>query len=352
MLSGRVIDVTRTERADIEEIMADLNLEDVFNKSFLITGATGSLARYCAMTLLEVFKRYPEKAGKVILLCRNREKACQLFSEYQNEPFFELIVGSVEQEFYYDGPINYIIHAACMSNSPFFATNPVETASANLIGTYYLLRLAQKKSSDGFLFFSSGAVFGGVVTNESEYVGIDPLQSKNCYAVSKKAGENLCVDFLSEYGLPAKIVRIGYTFGPHSDLEDGHLYSDFIRSVVNRLPLIIKGNRTTNIGLCYVTDAVRAFFLILFYGKAGTAYGMRNYDNIMPIEELAKKLVENVFPERGLTYHSLIMDVEKDTRTSLPPWRLYELGWKPHVSVEEGFRRCVSCVEEKREARK
>ncbi len=336
------------ERLDVDEIIAGIDLENIFSNTFLITGATGSIARYIVLVLMEVSKRYPDKACNVVVMCRNKEKAARIFEDYIGSEHFKLICCSVEETIKIDYKIDYIVHAACVSATSYFHDHPVQIASSNVIGTYNLLSLAREQNVKGFLFFSSGAVYGGMTKDDYSYNGINPLEGKNCYAMSKKMGENFCADFFEEYGVPAKIVRIGYTYGPHIDLNDGHLYSDFIRAIIQSEDLLIKGDGQNGIGLCYVTDAVQAFFLILFNGKEKTPYVMRNNREYTTIQELARKLVQEAFPERKLDYKCMVKSEERnELPKSRAPEFLNALGWYPKVDVVDGFRRVVNYLEEK-----
>ncbi len=335
------------ERTDINEILANIDLKAIEGKSFLITGATGSLARYIALVLCTVFSRTNSIGGKVVILARNRVKAERIFAEYWNEDFFEYVEASVEEFTHYSGQIDFIVHAACVSNTAFFYSNPVEVDSANVIGTFNLLKIAKEKKVSGFLFLSSGAVFGGAIPDCGIYLGMDPQRIENCYGISKLAGENLCSGFYHEYGVPTKVVRIGYTYGPHVDLNDGHLYSDFIKSILNYEDLDIKGDGQTTMGLCYVTDAVRAFFMILLKGKNNTPYLMLNYKNPMTIEEIARRLTEVVFPERNLSYRLFRNNGKANKENWVVPKDLRALGWEPMIDLDTGFKRVVRCLEEK-----
>lgn len=336
------------EEEDIQEIISDINISEVLGKTFLITGATGAIARYIIFSLMEIAIRYPKNSCNVIIVCRNQRKAESIFKEYLDNSHFKMIVGSVEEKIICSDKIDYILHAACTSTTSFFESNPVDIATANTIGTYNLLLLAKEKKVNGVLFFSSGAVYGGNTNSDTDYNGINPLEFKNCYALSKQMGENLCVCFSKQFGVSAKVVRIGYTYGPHIDLNDGHLYSDFVRDILEYKDLVIKGDGKKYIGLCYITDAIRAFFKVLFYGKEKTPYVMRNYKEYLTIETLAYKLVTEAFPDRNLSYRCMLK-VSKEIALccSREPILIKNLGWEPRIDVVSGFRRIVACLEEK-----
>lgn len=338
--------LTQRELLDIKEIVDDLDIEKIRGQVFFISGATGSLARYIVHTLLYIFEKENDTDGLVYVLCRNERKAKELFHDYLNCKNFIIVVGSVENFTVPIGGIDYIFHAASVSNSAFFRTNPVEILSANTIGTSNLLEMAKKKKVKGFLFFSSGAVYGGERKDDFSYNGINPLNANNCYSFGKIVGENLCVAYNSEYDVPTKIVRIGYTYGPYMDLNDGHLYSDFVKSIVEGRNIVIKGDGQKYIGMCYVTDAVRAFFKIILDGDICKPYVMRNYKEVMRIEDMASILTAKVFKEKHLIYSCLKSGERQMEPEKRDGGLLGKLGWQPSVMLGEGFKRTVEVIEQ------
>ncbi len=336
-------------REDVESILKMPEFQKCRGKTFLITGATGAIARYFVYTLLEWNRKYVSARCKVVAICRNTAKAKELFEEYGPEEL-TIIEQPVEREIQYDGEVHFMIHAASNSATRLFYSNPVETASANLVGTVNLLNLAREKNVEAFLFLSSGAVYGDdsqavADVRENEYYSIDALDIGNSYALSKKMAENLCVSYCSEHEVPAKIVRIAHTYGPGIDLEDGHIYSDFVKSFLDHRDIVIRGSGVQKRAFCYITDAMRAFFLILFHGEPGQAYNMANNSQFMSIKELAERLVEGIEREKKI----IIQEKETETeavQVSICAEKLEQLGWKPSIGVVEGFQRTIESKQE------
>lgn len=335
---------------DIKQIISRIPYEMCEGKTFLITGANGFLASYLTDTLMYLKTRGIINRCRVIALCRNKEKAEHLFQEWIGDEDFYLLNQAVEDKVEYQGEINYIIHAASCSTTHLFASNPVDLMQANMIGSYQLLELARDKQIKGFLFFSSGAVYGethGNEVRESEVNTIDFLDMKNSYAIGKRAGEALCKAYWMQYHVPAKGVRISHTYGPGIDINDGHVYSDFAKNILENTDIVIKGDGIGSRPFCYITDAVCAFFLILLVGDNGEMYNMANTDMTVTIKELADILVKEAFPERGLRVFMQKPYVKQNVhKVYVNTEKLRKLGWKPEVDLVEGFRRLINSEED------
>lgn len=334
---------------DIRQIISKIPYKMCEGKTFLITGANGFLASYMTDTLMYMKCNGYIEQCTVIALCRSMEKAERVFKEWLNDEHFHILIQSVEDKIMYDGEIDYIIHAASYSTTHLFESHAADVLKANMIGTYNLLELAKEKECRGFLFFSSGAVYGGAEADElqeDDTFTVNYLDMKNSYAVGKRAGEALCRAYWQQYRVLAKAVRISHTYGPGIDLHDGHVYSDFSKSIIENKDLVIHGDGLASRSFCYVSDAVCAFYLILLCGAAGEMYNMANPDMNVTIKELADLLTEKVFPERGLhviveksaadkTAHKVRVNIEK----------LKGLGWKPTIGLGDGFTRLVRSLE-------
>lgn len=336
---------------DIKQIILGIPYEMCEGKTFLISGANGFLASYMVDTLMCMKNYGYVKKCSVIALCRSKEKAENVFEEWLNDEAFHLLIQPVEREVVYDGKIDYIVHAASCSITQLFESNPADVMNANLTGSYNLLELARRKNIRGFLFFSSGAVYGDADVEEireNETYAIDYLNPGNSYAVGKRAGEALCRAYWKQYRVPAKGVRISHTYGPGIDLDDGHVYSDFAKSIIAGEDIVIKGDGLARRPFCYVSDAVRAFYLILLCGEDGEMYNMANSDMNVTIKELADLLTKTVFPERNLRVIVKKPVVGKIVRkTQINTEKLENLGWRPGIDLTEGFSRLVRSVEDK-----
>ena len=341
----------------IEEDLAnitqfDLPWSEFEGKTVLISGANGFLPAYLVETLLYLNETRHRVATQVIGLVRNIDKAHARFAAYLNRSDLQFIVQDVSMPVMTDAPIDYIIHAASQASPKYFGSDPVGTLSANVLGTYHLLMLAKTKQVRGFLFFSSGEVYGQVPPDqipirETDYGYLDPASVRACYAESKRMGETMCVAWAHQYGVPAKIVRPFHTYGPGMSLDDGRVFADFVANVVHNHDIVMKSDGSAIRPFCYLADATAGFFTVLFKGEPGQAYNIGNPDAEISILELAEILVA-LFPEKKLRVIRQPSPVESSgylcspiTHNCPDITKVRHLGWRPEMSAPAGFARTV-----------
>ena len=267
---------------DLKFISKNMNI-NIFDKTtVLITGATSFIGSYIIRTLMYLNRTAESFNCTVISLCRNEKKALKLFSEFIDDERFQIIVQDVTTPLSIEANVNFIFHAASPASTAEHRLYPVETLTSNLMGTHNVLAFA-KKCSDfkGLLYFSSGAVYGNTepithLISENDYYPIDPLDCHSFYAVAKRAGESICSAYWHEYKVPSKIIRISHTYGPGINLNDGHVYSDFVKNILSNSDLIIKGDGQQYRPFTYISDCITAIFKIVEKGKLGKAYNMAN----------------------------------------------------------------------------
>jgi UDP-glucuronate decarboxylase len=330
---------------DIETILhAPLPWKKLEGKSFVISGAGGMLPAYMVHTLLKLNQKFSKKI-KIYALVRNKQK----LKKIPKSNNLKIIKTDLDKKIEINGKVDYVIHAASKASPKYFKKDPVGTILPNIIGTRNLLELAKRKTIKDFLYFSSGEIYGKVsnkIIKEDSFGKIDPLEIRSCYAESKKMGENMCLAWSVQHKIPIKIGRIFHSYGPGMQLNDGRVFADFVSNVVNNQDIIIKSSGKAKRPFCYITDTIIALFTILLKGKNENAYNIANPNCVVSMNELAKimsKLIlknkTKVIKEKRTKQDNYIQTKINIQRPDIT--KMKSLGWKPNITIEEGFLRTI-----------
>lgn len=341
--------MNRIIKEDIDLILAGFYSWDRFkNKTILISGANGFLPAYLVETFLALDRSFNTN---VIALVRNKQKAEIRFRHLITHPALRILVQDVSEPFDMDDKIDFIIHAASQASPKYFGPDPVGTLNANLLGTINLIKLARKNDVESFLYFSSGEVYGEVKAEdipimEDTFGYLNCAKVRACYGESKRMGENICVSYHAQYGVPAKIVRPFHTYGPGMALDDGRVFADFVANIVNKQDIVMKSDGSARRPFCYLSDAILGFLTVLIKGENGQAYNVGNPHEEYSVLELADILV-GLYPELNLKVVLSSLKLDNNylkspiNRNSPDINKIRLLGWAPVVTVQEGFSRTI-----------
>jgi UDP-glucuronate decarboxylase len=339
---------------DIREILsADLPWERFSGKTVLISGAAGFLPAYIVHTFLALNDSGQlSQPAEVIALVRHQGRAEAKFSDYIKRSDFQLLVHDVSEPLpALEQDVHYIIHAASQASPKYYSVDPVGTLSANVLGTYHLLNVARQYPIEGFLYFSSGEVYGeplpGVeCLDEKRYGYIDPMQVRACYGESKRMAENMCVSWWHQFKVPIKVVRPFHTYGPGMQLNDGRVFADFVSDVLAGRDIVMKSDGSAIRAFCYLVDATIGFFTVLLKGKQGEAYNVGNDQAVSSIVNLAE-IMTGIFPEKNLkvvqkepcSAHNYLKSAIHKNAPNIE--KITQLGWKPQYGLSDGFERTL-----------
>lgn len=350
--AGTVID------QDIKTIVGHaLPWQNFAGATVLISGASGFLPAYMVETLLYLNRHVLEHPARIVALVRNEARARVRFARHTGRDDLRFLVQDVSQPLTERLECDYIVHAASQASPIYYKTDPVGTLSANVMGTFHLLNAARNGICRGFLFFSSGDVYGQLPPDlewVSEEMGgsLDPTNVRSCYGESKRVAETMCACWAHQYGIPTRIVRLGHTYGPGMRLDDGRVFADFVRDIINGGPIVLLSDGSARRSFCYLLDATIAFFTVLLKGETAQAYNVSNPGQDCSIAELADRLAA-VFHADGIRVERRVRAdsnyaVSPSVGTRMNIDKLKMLGWFPSISIEEGFQRTVQCYREAR----
>lgn len=344
----------RVYQEDLERIVTrQTTLDELKGSTVMVTGATGLIGAMFVKTLL-CANRLKNTGIKVLALVRSAEKAARVFGELINDECLTIVTGDVLALPEITCDIDYIVHGASVTSSKDFVEKPVDTIRTALCGTENILKLAQEKNVNGFLYLSSLEVYGTTDPDkewitENDYGYIDPLSVRSSYSEGKRMTENLCVSYSAQYGVPVRIVRLSQTFGAGVEYNDGRVFAMFARSVIEHKDIVLRTDGGTLRNYCYISDAISAMLTVLVKGVNGKAYNVANRDTGISIRDLAQLICDR-YPEAGI---KVVFDIAEDiTKLGYNPKviirldssSLETLGWKPSVGIEEMFDRLIESM--------
>ena len=214
----------------------------------------------------------------------------------------------------------------------------------NCIGTKNLLRL-QEKHGFKLVFFSSAEVYGdytGTMTEDiMENNPIKETYQMNDYAITKWAGELMCINAAKMKGSEIVRVRPVNCYGPHEHYTPYRGFiPKFIYYALHRKPYTVYIGHKRIID--YVEDSCRTWANIVNNFKPGEVYNVGGRPEWMhTIKEYSNKVLEAVGVDDSLVTYK---DAEPHTtqiKTIDCTKAIRDLKHDPKVPPEEGIRRTV-----------
>lgn len=330
-----------------------INAEALKGKSVLITGATGTVGSYIADTLLWM-NQVRQYGIRVILAGRNLEKLRNAF-DFWNDSLLKYVQYDLSAQINFSEPADYIIHAAGNSHPKAFNSDPVGTIVNSVDSTKRLLDYGLINGTKRLLYVSSGEVYGqGDICLESfreDDIGrLDLASPRSCYPESKRAAENLCASYYSQYGLETVSVRLCHTYGPVYTEADSRAQVQFIRNALAHQNIELKSSGTQLRSYNYIADAAAGILTVLLNGTAGEAYNIANPDVKITIAGLAQIIAENENLKVSYLQPNAVDIANRSpiAKQVLNTEKLEKLGWRGVYSAETGISHTLRILHEMR----
>lgn len=330
----------------IEEVaLTNKNYECLFDKTILITGATG-LVCSSIVDLLLVLNRLQNANIKIIIAGRSEAKVKSFFGHHtdQSDLSFTFFDAVTKNQFPISSSVDFIIYGASNATPSAFATHPVETILANVLGLNTVLEAASLSSVKRVLYVSSSEVYGSNNSSEpyseTDYGAIDILNSRAPYPLSKQTGESLCISYGVEHNLDTVIARPGHIYGPLVNKYDNRASAQFTRKVKEGSDIILKSDGKQLRSYCHAMDCASAMLSILTSGQRDNAYNISNPNSICTISELAAAAAKigGVRVDFQAPTHKEKNVFNLMDNSSLNSAKLETLGWKPYFNLEDGVK--------------
>src|SRR5262249_22419342 len=206
----------------------------------------------------------------------------------------------------------------------------------NVQGTVRVLEAARHAQVAKFVYAASSSCYGLAATPTRED---HPIAPQYPYALSKYLGEQAALHWHQVYRLPVNSVRIFNAYGTRVRTTGayGAVFGVFLKQKLAGRPFTVVGDGSQRRDFVYASDVAEA---IPRCGETSLSGEISNLGDGNP--QSVNRLVELI---GGPVTHIQKRPGEPDVTWADIGKIGRELGWRPHISFEEGVRRMIADID-------
>jgi nucleoside-diphosphate-sugar epimerase len=264
-----------------------------------------------------------------------------------------------------------VIHLAGIAPLPDCQTDPQRAYSVNVGGLASVLEACRKKNVPRILFASTSAVYENTKSTQKRgystgYAEHDPVNPDLTYAMTKRAGENLCLSYINNYGMSIAVLRFFNVYGAHQDfLRKQPPFTGYVAKCLakNEAPTLYNQSSAER-DYIFVEDlislvtgiAARSDQMGIYNIGTGVGFSVPKLYQIFL--EVSGKDIEAKFknPENYWDKYESLFNYTNKLSTRRIQQEVYknsiadmskckkELNWEPKFNIEEGISRVYNYV--------
>jgi len=329
-------------------------------KRVLVTGIGGSIGCHFLCHIMhktdwEVIgldsfrhKGLTDRVAEVLKAHEHWRQRLTIYSHDLSVPFSPMLISKM-------GRLDYMINLASLSDVHASIKDPAPFIQSNVQLQITMVELARIMQPEIFLQISTDEVYGptdGSYFHEEW----DAIVPSNPYSASKASQEAISIAYWRTYGLPLIIVNLMNNFG---EMQNPAKFPAIVqRKVRAGEPITIHGNRL-NVGSRYYIHSRNSADAVLFImhhvkpylHRDGTVDRPERFnivgDRKIANDELAHFIAGIIGKPAHLVYEDAkVTRPGHDAHYGLDPTKLYNLGWRPPVSLEDSMAETVRWYEE------
>ena len=335
------------DTADIADVVAGLHGAEVAlaGKTLLLTGSGGFLGRWLVRTMDHLNASVLTAPCRLIAL-DTVAPAAGITAGLAKPDLVTFLTHDLSKPLALPDHVDFAVHMAGIASPAYYRAKPLETLDVSFFGTRQVLDLA-KRDGARMLYFSSSEIYGDpdpkfVPTPETYRGFVSSMGPRSCYDEGKRIGETLCSVYATQFNLAAVVVRPFNVYGPGMREKDYRVLPNFASALKGGRPLHLYGDGRQTRTYCYASDALAGFLLALLKGRGGEAYNIGNDVPEISVIALADAIEQALGRKvaREIVKHPADYPADEPNRRCPDLAKARdELGYAPHVALEEGLRR-------------
>ena len=231
--------------------------------------------------------------------------------------------------------IDYVVHLAAESGVDISISNPSRAFKVNVDGTFNYLESSRLNNVKGFIFSSSGSVFGDLPPPHTEDLYRKPISP---YGSSKLTIETFCESYSNVFNIDTTVLRFSNAYGSYSEHKNSVVHK-YIRNIISGKEIIINGDGEHTRDYIHVEDIVAAIVKCLKKTNGCNSYHVGTGKETSLIKLI--KILKNLFIKYNIKDFK-IKNVEQrigDVRNNYTSFKKINknLKWKPTKSLEKGL---------------
>jgi len=292
-------------KAELDEVLG--RTPDVWERlrgaRIFLTGGTGFFGRWLLASVLRANERLGTDI-RAVVMSRNPDGFIARFPEAADERL-DFHAGDLRYTVFPVGEFSHVLHVATDSKFA-FEEEHLQIMDGIVTGTRRLLDFAVHRArARGFLYVSSGAVYGPLAAGRTGYAEDDPAapppeNHRSLIGNAKRMAEQMCTLYHRRHGLETRIARCFSFVGPHLPMDSYFAVGNFIRDACRADGVRVTGDGSPVRSYLYAADLTAWLWRILLDGKANRPYNVGS-DHAVSMKQLAHTVRDRVAPEKPVT---------------------------------------------------
>lgn len=278
--------------------MVDTKLIDeiktkIVGKNIFVTGGTGFFGK---SLLFFAQKYFSDIEFNLTILSRQPDVFLLNYPQFKHSKL-NFIQGDIENFVFPEGSFDYVLHFATPADATLNLQDPLQMIKIILNGMNRVLEFSKNKNIKGFLFASSGAVYGQQPPNlthvDESYLGSPNLQDRgSAYGEAKRMAELIGHEFARKNEFNYNVARCFAFTGPFLNRTGTFAIGNFINSCINNQDIQINSDGSSIRSYLFSEDLIVWLLKILFSEENNNTFNVGS-DQEISILDLANK-VKNI----------------------------------------------------------